>query len=86
MPASAITMDMPVEEVMRRFPSTIGVFLRHRMHCIGCAVGPFHRVDDAAAEYGLDPVALLAELRAAAAVPVQPSAMRTSACGSRTST
>jgi hybrid cluster-associated redox disulfide protein len=64
-----ITQDMPVEEVMRRFPATIGVFLRHRMHCIGCAIGPFHSVADAAHEYRLVAASLLDELREAASRP-----------------
>jgi hybrid cluster-associated redox disulfide protein len=67
MPATAIRSDMPVEDVMRRFPAIIAVFLRHRMHCIGCAVSPFHTVADAAGEYGMDHAALVQELRAASA-------------------
>jgi hybrid cluster-associated redox disulfide protein len=66
MPKTAITLDMPVEEVMRRFPGTIAVFLRHRMHCVGCAVGPFHNVADASREYGLAADTLLLELCEAA--------------------
>lgn len=60
-----ITLDTTVEEVMRRFPCAIAVFLHHGMHCVGCAVGPFHSVADAAHEYGLAAPRLLAELRAA---------------------
>jgi hybrid cluster-associated redox disulfide protein len=52
---------------MQHFPATIAVFLRHRMHCVGCAVSPFHTVADAAGEYGMDGAALLRELRAASA-------------------
>ncbi len=66
MPANAITLDTPVEDVMRRFPATIAVFMRRRMHCIGCAIGPFHTVEDAASEYHAEPEALLRELRDAA--------------------
>ena len=63
----AITLDMPVEEVMRCFPCTIAVFLRYRMHCVGCAMGTFHSVADAAHEYALEAPRLLAELRGAVA-------------------
>jgi hybrid cluster-associated redox disulfide protein len=63
----AITLDTSVEEVMSRFPAAIAVFLRRRMRCVGCAVGPFHTVRDAAGEYGVAAEALLAELREAAA-------------------
>jgi hybrid cluster-associated redox disulfide protein len=63
-----ITLDTAVEEVMRRAPATIGVFLRLRLHlCVGCPVGKLHSVADAARHHGLAPEALLADLRAAAA-------------------
>ena len=64
---ATITLNMPVEEVMRCFPRTVAVFLRHRMHCVGCALGPFHSVADAAYEYELEASRLLAELRQAVA-------------------
>lgn len=66
MPETTITLETPVEEVMRRFPATIAVFLRHRMHCIGCAIGPFHTVLDASREYDLPAATMLRELRAEA--------------------
>lgn len=55
-----------VDEIMRRWPATIAVFLRHRMLCIGCPVGHLHTVTDASHDHGLDPGRLLADLRAAA--------------------
>ena len=60
---ATITLDTPVEEVMRCFPRTVAVFVRHRMHCVGCALGPFHSVADAAYEYALEASDLLEELR-----------------------
>jgi hybrid cluster-associated redox disulfide protein len=66
-PRAGITVDASVNDVMTVFPATIAVFLRHRMSCVGCLMGPFHSVADAAAEYDLEPGALLAELRQAAA-------------------
>jgi hybrid cluster-associated redox disulfide protein len=55
-----------VDQIMRRWPATIAVFLRQRMRCIGCPVGHLHTVADAAHDHGLDPAPLLADLRAAA--------------------
>lgn len=63
---TTVAVDASVDDIMTAFPSTIAVFLRHRMSCVGCLMGPFHTVADAAAEYDLDPDALLAELRQAA--------------------
>ncbi len=62
-----IDMATLVDEVMRQHPPTIEVFVRLRLHCIGCPIGTFHTVADAAREHGLDPQMLLDELRAAAA-------------------
>jgi hybrid cluster-associated redox disulfide protein len=33
-----ITPDMPIGEVVREYPSTIDVFARHNLGCIGCAI------------------------------------------------
>jgi hybrid cluster-associated redox disulfide protein len=57
--------DLPLAEIVRHWPTTVSVFLARGMLCVGCVIGPFHTVDDACEEYGLDPETLLAELRAA---------------------
>jgi len=54
MKPTAIDHDMTVDEIMRRWPSTIRVFIRHRMLCIGCPIGVFHTVADACEAHGLD--------------------------------
>lgn len=59
--------DLPVSEIMRRWPSTIGVFIDYGMHCIGCPIGMFHTLVDAAYEHGLTADALAAEIGAAIA-------------------
>ena len=66
MAEASITPEMPVEQVMRDWPATVPVFLRRRMHCVGCAVGPFHSLAEASAEYRLSLPDLLVELKAAA--------------------
>jgi len=57
--------DLPLSEVMRRWPQTIEVFLRHRMLCVGCMINPFHTIMDACLEYDLDAEVFLAELKSA---------------------
>ncbi len=54
--------DMPVDEIMRRWPATIRVMIRHRMLCIGCTFGIFHTIADAAAAHEVDEAAFTAEL------------------------
>jgi hybrid cluster-associated redox disulfide protein len=61
-----IDLESSVDEIMTAFPMTIAVFLRRRMSCIGCLMGPFHTVADAAKEYGIDARELLDELQRAA--------------------
>lgn len=57
LPPRTIDPDMAVDEIMRRWPATIRVFIRHKMLCIGCPIGIFHTVADAcdAHQAELDP-------------------------------
>jgi hybrid cluster-associated redox disulfide protein len=55
-----------VDDVMRRRPATIRVFLANRMGCVGCPIGAFHTVADAAREHRLPLAPLLAALGEAA--------------------
>lgn len=51
-----------VDDVMRRWPMTIRVFLDHRMYCVGCPISCFHTLADACREHGLDQSGFLTEL------------------------
>ena len=57
-----IDPNMPVDEIMRRWPATIGVMIRNRMLCIGCPIGIFHTVADACAAHAVDEAAFSEEL------------------------
>lgn len=57
--------DLLLADMMVRWPETAQVFLARGMLCVGCLIGPFHTLDDAAAEYAIDRDKLLAELQAA---------------------
>lgn len=61
----SIDPDMPIDEIMRQWPSTIGVLLRHKMLCVGCPIAIFHTVTDACAEHGIDETEFVAELQEA---------------------
>lgn len=43
-----------VADVLATHPATAGVFVRHRMGCVGCTFARFETVGEAAAAYGLD--------------------------------
>ncbi len=57
--------DLTLDDVMKIWPQTISVFLRHKMLCVGCLVNPFHTIADACVEYELDEESFRLELRAA---------------------
>ena len=57
-----IDSDMTIDEIMRRWPMTIRVVMRHRMLCIGCPIGIFHTVADACHAHRLDIESFSAEL------------------------
>jgi hybrid cluster-associated redox disulfide protein len=60
-----------VDDVLRRWPATVRIFLDYRMRCIGCPIGCFHTVDDACREHGADRARFLADLRAVAGLCVE---------------
>ena len=62
----AIDLTTSVDDLMRRWPATIRVFLDYRMHCPGCPIACFHTVDDACREHDADPEGFLADLGAMA--------------------
>lgn len=45
---------MSMDAIMRTWPGTIDVILKHHMLCVGCPVAPFHTVSDAFREHGVD--------------------------------
>lgn len=57
-----IDPEMTVDEIMRRWPMTIRVVIRHRMLCIGCPIGIFHTVVDACQAHRIDLESFSAEL------------------------
>ena len=63
--ASLIEVDMPVADVMRRWPESVAVFLGRRMACPGCPMAPFMTLAEAARSYAIDTEDLIDDLRAA---------------------
>jgi hybrid cluster-associated redox disulfide protein len=66
------TTEQTVDDVMRRWPSTIHVFIEFRMHCVGCPIATFHSVEEACREHGIDLATFLRSLHRA----VQASAVQ----------
>jgi hybrid cluster-associated redox disulfide protein len=68
MPAP-VTAYLLVDDVMRRWPRTIRVFLDFRFQCVGCPIGCFHTVEDACREHHTDLDEFLAALNAVVEEP-----------------
>jgi hybrid cluster-associated redox disulfide protein len=60
---SLFTEDMSMDEIMRAWPRTIRVVLRHRMLCVGCPIAPFHTISDGCREHGVDESLFLDEIK-----------------------
>ncbi|MDJ1158210.1 DUF1858 domain-containing protein [Chelatococcus sp. SYSU_G07232] len=63
--ADAPLADMLVDEVMRRWPATIPVFIRHRLRCVGCPIALFHTVAEACTEHDVRLLVFLADIETA---------------------
>jgi hybrid cluster-associated redox disulfide protein len=55
--------ECTVDETVARCPATAAVFIRHRMHCVGCDVARFETLAAACRIYGQPLEAVLAELQ-----------------------
>jgi len=60
----AITKDMPIGEIMQKYPVAVEVFLRHGLMCFGCVVARFENLEQGALAHGIDVEALLEDLNA----------------------
>ncbi|UCE24873.1 MAG: DUF1858 domain-containing protein [Candidatus Zixiibacteriota bacterium] len=60
-----ISKDMPIGEVVEKYPQTVEVFLRHGLMCFGCAVARFENLEQGAMAHGINVELLLKDLNAA---------------------
>lgn len=57
-----ITADMSIGEVVARYPSTIEVFFKHGLGCVGCAVARFENIQQGAQVHGINVNELMKDL------------------------
>ena len=60
-----ITAKMPIGEVVSKYPEIVEVFLKHGLHCVGCAVAAFENIEQGAKVHGIDAKKLVADLNKA---------------------
>ena len=39
-----VTADMPIGDVIQKYPNTVEVFFRHGLGCVGCAAARFENI------------------------------------------
>ncbi len=49
-----ITKEMSILEIVEKHPETIEVFMKHGLHCIGCAAARFETLEQGASAHGID--------------------------------
>jgi len=59
-----ITKDMLVSDIVRQWPETIEVFLKHGLMCFGCAAARFENLEQGAMAHGIDVDAIVTDLNA----------------------
>jgi hybrid cluster-associated redox disulfide protein len=57
--------EMPISELLSRWPQTIPVFQKHRMACVGCSMANFETISSAADIYQLPLISFIVELNEA---------------------
>jgi hybrid cluster-associated redox disulfide protein len=60
-----ITKEMPIGEVVEKYPQTAEVFLSHGLMCFGCAIARFENVEQGAVAHGISVDDLIKDLNAA---------------------
>ena len=61
-----VTKDMPIGEVVQKYPQTAEVMFRYGMHCIGCHVAAFETIEQGALAHGIDADKFMEDLNKAA--------------------
>ena len=57
-----IDRNLPLDVLMRQWPASINVFIKLEIHCVGCALSPFHCLQDAARLHNIDEDVIVGEI------------------------
>ncbi|MCB9418317.1 MAG: DUF1858 domain-containing protein [Ardenticatenaceae bacterium] len=64
MEESQLNLEMTVEGILEEWPETAVIFQNYATACIGCDLGAFCTLAEAANEYQINPQVLLQDLQA----------------------
>ena len=62
---AVITKEMSIMEIVSKFPNTVEIFMKHGLHCVGCAAARFENLEQGAIAHGIDVDALVKDLNKA---------------------
>ncbi|MBN1543883.1 DUF1858 domain-containing protein [Candidatus Woesearchaeota archaeon] len=65
-PGNLVTKDMPITDIVMKYPETFEVFMKYGMHCIGCAAAHFENLEQGCLAHGIDADKMVKDLNAAA--------------------
>ena len=57
-----ITKDSNLGEIIGKYPGTIEVFMKHGLHCVGCAAAHYETIELGANAHGIDVKKLVKDL------------------------
>jgi len=60
-----ITKDMSIGEVVEKYPQTAEVFMKHGLHCLGCAIAHLENIEQGCQAHGIDTKKLVDDLNKA---------------------
>jgi len=58
----SVTKDMTIAETVQKYPTTVEVFQRYGMSCLGCPATQFENIEQGATVHGIDVEELVKEL------------------------
>jgi len=61
----SITKEMPIGDIVNKYPETVEVFMEHGLHCIGCAAAHFENLEQGCDAHGIDTEKLVEDLNKA---------------------
>jgi hybrid cluster-associated redox disulfide protein len=59
-----IKKDMTIAEIVKKYPKSVNVFLKHHMMCFGCAVAKVETLEEGCRGHGIDVEEMLKDLNA----------------------
>jgi hybrid cluster-associated redox disulfide protein len=60
-----ITKNMSIGEAVAKYPETAEIFMKHGMHCLGCAIAHFENIEQGAQAHGINVKKLIEDLNKA---------------------